>query len=90
MISQFSQAINDSWFTIDKKNVLNLLAKSVLNPLELKVAASETETAIQKKVYRSGKTALIISNEERKDIIKIAKSQEKEKEAWENRIASKI
>ena len=58
MISQFSQAINDSWFTIDKKNVLNLLAKSVLNPLELKVAALETETAIQKKVYRSGKTAL--------------------------------
>ena len=36
-------------------NVLKLLAKSVLIPLEL-MAASATDAAIQKKIYGSGNT----------------------------------
>ena len=38
---------------------------------------SAADTAIQKKNYGSGTTALIISNEEMKDIIKLGKSLEK-------------
>ena len=34
---------------------------------------SAAETAIQKEIYGSGTTALIISNEEMKDIMKIVK-----------------
>ena len=44
------------------KNVLKPLAKSVLIPLRLKAAAAEAN--IQKKVFQSGMTALIIRNEE--------------------------
>ena len=39
----------------------------------LTAAISATDSAIQKKIYGSGKTALIISNEEMNDIIKIVK-----------------
>ena len=46
------------------KNVLKLLAKSVLIPLGLTAAASATDAAIHKKMFRSGTTTLIISNEE--------------------------
>ena len=46
------------------KNVLTPLAKSVLVPLGLTKAASATNAAIQKKIFGSGKTASIISNEE--------------------------
>ena len=35
---------------------------------------SATDTAIQKKIFRSGTTALIISNEEMEDIMKIVES----------------
>ena len=35
---------------------------------------SATDAAIQKKIYGSGTTALIISNEEMEDIMKIVKS----------------
>ena len=55
------------------KSVLTPLAKSVLLPFGLSVAMSATDVAIQKKIYRSGTTALIISNEEIEDIMKIAK-----------------
>ena len=53
------------------KNVLKPLAKSVLIPLRLKAAATAAEANIQKKVFQSGMTALIIRNEEMNDIIKI-------------------
>ena len=52
------------------KSVLIPLAKSVLLPLGL------SDAAIQKKIYGSGTTALIISNEEMEDIMKIVKSLE--------------
>ena len=38
------------------KNVLKTLAKSVLIPLEVTAAASATDAAIQKKLFRSGVT----------------------------------
>ena len=58
------------------KNVLKLLAKSVLIPLLLTAAATATDAAIQKKIFGSGMTTLIISNEEMGDIMKIIKSLE--------------
>ena len=44
------------------KKVLMLLAKHVLATLGLKIAASPTNEAIQKKIYGSGMTTLTISN----------------------------
>ena len=44
-------------------------------PLEL-TAASATDAAIQKKIFGSDMTALIISNEELNDIMKTIKSLE--------------
>ena len=61
------------------KNVLTLLAKSVLIPLGLTATASVTHAAIQKKIYGSGTTALINSNEEMEDVMKLVKSLE---ESW--------
>ena len=58
------------------KNVLKPLAKSVLIPLGVTVAASATNAAIHKKMFGSGLTTLIISNEEINDIMKIFKSLE--------------
>ena len=55
------------------ENVLKPLAKSVLIPLGLTAAASETDAAIHKKMFGSGFTTLIISNEEMLDIMKIVK-----------------
>ena len=52
-------------------NILKPLAKSVLIPLELTVAACATNSAIQKKMVRSRTATLIISNEEMNDIKKI-------------------
>ena len=57
-------------------DVLKPLAKSVLIPLGLTVAASPTDSAIHKKMFRLGMTTLIISNEEMDDIMKIIKSLE--------------
>ena len=51
------------------KNVLRLLAKSVLIPLELTVAASERDAAINKTMFGSGFTTLIVSNEEMNNMI---------------------
>ena len=56
------------------KYVLTTLAKSVLIPLGL--AASATDATIQNKIYESGTTALIISNEEMEDLLKLVKSFE--------------
>ena len=53
------------------RNVLKLLAKSVLKPLVLTTAASTIDPAIHKKMFGSGFTTLIISNEEMEDIMKI-------------------
>ena len=58
------------------KSVLTRLAKSVLLPFGLSAAMSASDVAIQKKIYRSGSTILIISNEEMEDIMKIVKSLE--------------
>ena len=51
-------------------NVLKPLAKSVLIPLELTVAASVTDAAIYKKKFGSGFTTLIISNEGMNNMMK--------------------
>ena len=58
-----------------RKSVFTPLAKSALLPCELSAAMSATDAAIQKKIYESLTTALIISNEEM-DIMKIGKSFE--------------
>ena len=55
------------------KNVLTPSAKSFLTPLGLTVVASATDAAIQKKIYGSGITAMIISNKEKKGIMEIVK-----------------
>ena len=56
------------------KNVLKLLAKSVLIPLGLPEATLTTDAAICKKM--SGQTTLIISNEGMNNIMEIVKSLE--------------
>ena len=43
-------------------------------PSGLSARMSTADAAIQKKIYGSGSTALIISNEEMEDIMKIVKS----------------
>ena len=57
-------------------NVLKPPAKSVLIPLGLTAAAaaSATDAAIHKKMFGSGMTTLIISNDKMNDIIKLVKS----------------
>ena len=59
------------------KNVLKLLAKSVLTTLGLTTAISSKDTAVQKKIFGSGMTTLTISNKKINDIMKIVKSHEK-------------
>ena len=58
------------------KNVIKPLAKSILSYLGLITAASGADARIHKKIFGSGTTALIISNDEMKDIIRTAKSLE--------------
>ena len=59
------------------KNLIKLLAKSVLLPLGLTAgAASAADAEIQKTILGSGNTTLIISNNEMEGIIKIVKSLE--------------
>ena len=58
------------------RNVLKILAKSVLIPLGLTRAESATVAAMRKKIFGSDMTTLIISNEEMNAIMKIAKSLE--------------
>ena len=52
------------------------LAKNILAPLEITVAASAIDAGIQKKIHGSGTTTLIISNEEMNDIMKIVQALE--------------
>ena len=52
------------------KNVLKPLDKSVLIPLGLAAAAAAIDAAIQKKIFGSGMTTLLISNEEIVGIMK--------------------
>ena len=56
-------------------NVLKPLDKNVLIPLGLTTAAvaSAADVALHKKMFGSGTTTLIISNEEMNDIMKIIK-----------------
>ena len=53
-----------------------LLAKNILAPLGITAAASAIDAGIQKKIHGSGTTALIISNEETNDIMKIVQALE--------------
>ena len=55
------------------------LLKSVIKPLGLlglTAASSTVDAVVQKKIYGSGKTTLIISNEEMNDIMKIVQTLE--------------
>ena len=52
------------------KNVITPLAKSVLIPLGLTVAASAADAGIHKKILGSETTTLIISNDEMEDFNK--------------------
>ena len=58
------------------KNIFKLLVKSVLTPLESTAATSATYTAMQKKIFESVMTTLIISNEEMDGVGRIIKSVE--------------
>ena len=58
------------------KNVLTPLAKSILISFGLTAGVSATDAAIQKKLFGSGTTALIILNKKMEDIMKTVKSLE--------------
>ena len=58
------------------KNVITPLAKNLLVPLGLTATASAADPGIHKKILGSGNTALIISNKDMEDLIKIVKSLE--------------
>ena len=58
------------------KNVIKPLGKIVLIPLGLTAAASTADAGIHKKILRSGTITLIISSDEKEDIIKIFKHLE--------------
>ena len=50
------------------------LAKNILAPLGITAASLAIDAGIQKKIHGSGKTTLIISNEEMNDIMKIVQA----------------
>ena len=52
------------------------LAKNILAPLGITAAASVIDAGIRKKIHGSGRTTLIISNEEMNDIMKIVEALE--------------
>ena len=52
------------------------LAKNILAPLGITVAASAIDAGIKKKIHGSGTTTLIISDEEMNDIMKIVQAPE--------------
>ena len=52
------------------------LTLNILAPLVITAAASAIDAGIQKKIYGSGTTTLIISNEEKNDIMKIVQALE--------------
>ena len=55
------------------KSVLTPLDKNILVTLALTAVVSATDAAIQNNIFGSQTTALIISNKERKDIMKTLK-----------------
>ena len=55
------------------KNVLRPLAKDIFLQLGATVALSAINVAIQKNIYGSWMTTMIISNKEMEDIVKIVK-----------------
>ena len=56
------------------KSVLTLLVKNFRKSLGgVKVSTSATDASLQKKIYGSGMTTLIIAKEEMKDIMEIVK-----------------
>ena len=57
------------------KNVLTPLAKSILILFGLTAAASAADAAIQRKIQRSDKTALIISNEEMEEAMETVNAE---------------
>ena len=64
-----------TWKTIRRlMTAIILLAKSVFIPLGISAEMSAVDAAIPKKIYGSDTRALIISNEEMNDIMKIVKS----------------
>ena len=58
------------------KNVLVSLTKKVSLLLRLTTAASETDAAIQKRIFGSGRTTLIFSKKELDNIMKVVESFE--------------
>ena len=50
------------------------LARNSLDPLGITAAASAIDAGIQRKIHSSGTTALLISNEEMNDIMKIVQA----------------
>ena len=52
------------------------LAKTIFSPLGFTAAPSAIDAGVQKKLYGSGATALIISNKEMNDIMKIVQALE--------------
>ena len=58
------------------KNIIKLLAKSILIPLGLTAAASASDAGIQKKIHDSGTTTSVISNEKMNDKMKIVQTLE--------------
>ena len=59
--------------------VVILLAKNVLAKLGIIAAAPAIDAGIQKKIYGSGTTTLIIANEEMNDIMKVVQALEDSK-----------
>ena len=57
------------------KKKLTPLAECFLISLRLSAGISATDAAIQRKMYGSGTTGLIVSNEEMEYMMKIVKSQ---------------
>ena len=56
------------------ESLITPLAKNILIPLGLTVAASAADAGIHKKILGSGNTTLIISNKDMDELIKIVKS----------------
>ena len=71
------------------KIVLTPLAKSILISFGLTAGASATDAAIQKKLFGSGTTALIILNKEMEDIMKTVKSLE-ESGSWKKALMKQL
>ena len=52
------------------------VVKNLLAPLGITAAVLAIDAGIQKKIYGSGTTTLIISNEEKNDIMKVVEALE--------------